>query len=228
MTAASDRRIVILGASGSGKTTLSRALARQLSLPVIHLDSLAAASEVDPGALHAPIGQQPSEPFVPRPLPDRRRMADELAAASDWIAEGAFIDWTEPFLDRADTILWLDHVGPLTTTKRILARTRTSTVVESRRHRGLARFVRPRAYVHHGLELLSELWHANGYFWRRAAPAVSADIAARRWDRINRHAVSVSLEPHRSKVIHVRDGATLLRIERSLGLDPETTRALAR
>ncbi len=214
-----DRRIVIVGVAGSGKTTLSIRMADRLGMPVFHLDQVAAADgDGDPRHPHTPTDELPATEFEPRPLEHRREIAGRIAAESRWIAEGSFLDWTDPLLDRADTIVWLDHVGPIGASRRVLSRVRRSQQRESGQRSGVERFIRPRSYVRHAVGLVRELWDVTGYFWRDHAPRVAEDIAARRWDRITRSAISVALEPHSPKVVHVRDRQILERFERHLGL----------
>ncbi len=209
---------MIIGSSATGKTTLALRLSDRLGLPVFHLDSVAAVGgDADPGALHAPVDDRPTTAFEPRPLADRRRIVEQMAEGPRWIAEGAFLDWTDPLLERAETIVWLDHPGLVTVTTRILHRVRRSRARESLQHEGIHRVIRPRAYLRHGVDLLQELWDVSGYYWRRTGPDVPDDIAAGRWDRINRRAVAAALAPHTDRVVRIRDSDAYGRVEGTLG-----------
>jgi hypothetical protein len=208
---------MIIGSSATGKTTLALRLSDRLGLPVFHLDSVAAdGADADPGALHAPVDDRPTTAFAPRPLADRRRIVERMAEQPRWIAEGAFLGWTDPLLERAETIVWLDHLGLVTVTTRILDRVRRSRARESLDHEGIHRVIRPRSYLRHGVDLLQELWDVSGYFWRRSGQDVPHDIAARRWDRISRHAVAVALAPHGDRVLRIRDSDDYGRVEGAL------------
>jgi cytidylate kinase len=216
---------VIVGAAGSGKTTLSRRLGAGLQVPVFHLDEVAADGDRDARDHRLPTDELPTTVFEPRPLHHRRRITESIAATSAWIAEGSFVGWTDPLLARADTIIWLDHVSPLRITRRILTRAKRSHARESRRHRGVSRVIRPRAYVRHGVGLLHELWDVTGYFWRTHMPNIPRDIAERRWDRINRSSVESALEPHWDKVIRVRDLDTFESLDRIVGMPDDAVAA---
>jgi shikimate kinase len=212
------RRIVIVGPTAAGKSTLALALGGRSGLPIFHLDAVAEAGR-DPRSVVEVVGVQSDRAFDPRPLAEREDLARRLAADPAWIAEGAFIGWTEPLLERADRIIWLDHVPYLTAVRRILGRVRTSSAAESASHDGVSRLVRPVAFVRHGLELVLELCDAGGYYWSRSTrPRVERDIEARRWDRLTRRAVGVALAPHGERVIRVRDEAGLASLYGELGV----------
>jgi adenylate kinase family enzyme len=82
------RRIVILGCSGTGKSTLARRLARQLALPVVHLDML----YWRPGWQH------------PDPEDFRARVAGAVAG-EDWISDGNYSVTFDLRLPRADAVI---------------------------------------------------------------------------------------------------------------------------
>jgi adenylate kinase family enzyme len=90
------QRIFIIGASGSGKTSLARALGERLGIPVHNLDDLT----MDPRP-----GRQPL------PEVQRRLAVDRIVASERWIAEGIHLGWTDPLLEAADLVIWLDHVS---------------------------------------------------------------------------------------------------------------------
>lgn len=85
------RRIVVVGSYGAGKTTLAARLGSLLGLDVHHLDALRWL----PG-------------WRLRPLPEWRRILDELVAGDAWIIDGNFEHTLEPRLARADTVIVLD------------------------------------------------------------------------------------------------------------------------
>src|ERR1700722_5760624 len=87
------RRIVIVGCSGSGKSTLARKLARQLGLPVVHLDVL----------YYLPGWKKSS-------LAEFRARVAAAHGGDAWISEGNFASWTFAIrLSRADAIIALER-----------------------------------------------------------------------------------------------------------------------
>ncbi|OGO54938.1 MAG: hypothetical protein A2V85_11170 [Chloroflexi bacterium RBG_16_72_14] len=229
---AGERRILILGVAGVGKSTLAVALATRLGAPVYHLDNVADRHGMPDVTLpHAPPGEFPDHPFAPRALAERRAIEAQLAAAPCWVAEGTFLDWTTGLRARADTIVWLDHLGPIAAMRSVLGRARRSyargsdgegTPAGHEAPGGLeppagqpstARRARFRAYLHHGIELLRELWDVAGYFWWRSSPGVERDIADGRWDRLCRAGIRRSLAPDEGRLIHVRHRGELRGLE---------------
>jgi GTPase SAR1 family protein len=91
-------KLHLLGPSGAGKTTLAGQLGQRLGLPVYDLDHIAFTDT------HWTI----------RPRPEKARRVEEILQRQGWIVEGGHLGWTEPLLDAADIIIWLDI--PLMTT----------------------------------------------------------------------------------------------------------------
>ncbi|PCJ21595.1 MAG: hypothetical protein COB02_03080 [Candidatus Cloacimonadota bacterium] len=84
-------KILVLGCSGSGKSTLTRALAKKLNLPVIHMD------------IHFW-----NENWVETPKVEWREKVKKLSEKNQWIMDGTFsssLDLRFPF---ADTIIILN------------------------------------------------------------------------------------------------------------------------
>ena len=90
------QRVVIIGPCGAGKSTLSFTLARQLGLPLYHMDQLNwMPGWVDGGN-------------------DRvRAKLGEILPQDHWLIEGNYGSTLPGRLDRADTIVYLDFPIPL-------------------------------------------------------------------------------------------------------------------
>ena len=84
--------MAVIGTSGSGKTTLARRLAERLDAPHLELDA---------------VHHQPG--WTPLPAEDFRRVVTEFCAAERWVTCGKYGVVRDILLDRADTIVCLDH-----------------------------------------------------------------------------------------------------------------------
>jgi adenylate kinase family enzyme len=133
------RRILITGGQGTGKTTLARALGARLGVPVHELDLVARVGG----------GTGPE-----RTAEERAADVATIAAADAWIVEGVHLDWTTPLLDRADLIVWLDHVRGHAASARMVRRFGANAWQELRTRRGRERFLRVRDYLRHGRDLV--------------------------------------------------------------------------
>ena len=85
-------RLHIIGVPSAGKTTLAAGIADALHLPHHDLDAVAFTDER----------------WTMRSLPQRRAMIDEIVRQPGSVTEGGFLGWTQPLLDAADRIIWLD------------------------------------------------------------------------------------------------------------------------
>ena len=84
-------KIVIIGSPGSGKSTLARKLGRKLQIQVVHLDRLFWYPD-----------------WKEKPRDTRIGILKERVSKRQWIIEGTYLDSSEPRLEAADTIIFLD------------------------------------------------------------------------------------------------------------------------
>jgi hypothetical protein len=205
------RRIHIVGGEATGKTTLALQIGALLETPVTALDTIAwrvegsAAFEVwDPR-------YQPSAPIVLRAHEERVALVRELAVGDRWVTEGKHLWWTAELFDRADVIVWLDHVGPARAMMRIVRRAARSALREARHQRGLRKVARFRDYAVHGRELLGQLFRRVRYGVAREPGAESEDPGT-----ITRADIDRVLRAHGDRVFHVRRDEDLARLVRGL------------
>lgn len=86
-------RVFIVGCSGSGKTTVARDIAGRYDLKLHELDFIAWDRDGDGSLL---------------PYETRQQIAEELSQGDGWVAEGIYLGWTAPFMERAHVIVWMD------------------------------------------------------------------------------------------------------------------------
>lgn len=85
-------RISIIGGSGTGKTTLSENMAKELNMPVYHLD-----------------GINYHEKWQSRDKQERDKMIIEKINENKWIIDGTYTTTLEQRLNRSDFIIYLDY-----------------------------------------------------------------------------------------------------------------------
>jgi adenylate kinase family enzyme len=173
-----SERIHIIGGPGSGKSTLSRILSKRLSLPVFELDSL---------AFEGPE-------FTRRPAEVTTRGVEEIVTKSRWITEGIFVGWTEPLLERADVILWLDYTTWPRAARRIVTRTVWGAFHAMRARRGRDRFLRLSDYARNMRQLVFVVIASREYWSSHDHPS--------RYP-VTRNEVARALGPYEWKVIRV-------------------------
>jgi MoxR-like ATPase len=179
------QRIYIVGGAGTGKTTFARRVAGRRDLPTFHLDELVLDAA---GAL--------------RPLDERNDVVARVASEPAWIVEGIYLGWTEPLLERADVIVWLDYVSPVGAVRRVVARFARGALEEARRQRGLRRFLRFSDYLVQLRRLAAFLVETLAYHLLPSGarhPGASEGEAAS-----SRRAARDSLLPYREKVLRCR------------------------
>src|SRR6266700_2805590 len=99
-------KIVIIGSPGAGKSTLARKIGRKLHIKVVHLDR----KFWQPG-------------WKEKPRDTRIEILQELVREKNWIIEGTYLGSSEPRLNAADTIIFLD-IDPAMCLQRIIKRHR--------------------------------------------------------------------------------------------------------
>src|SRR5690348_14491300 len=97
-------KIVVIGSPGAGKTTLAKNLGPLLKLKVYHLDRLFWQRD-----------------WKGRDRETRIDILQKIVPEKQWIIEGTYLDSSEPRLEAADTIIFLD-TPPFTCLWRIITR----------------------------------------------------------------------------------------------------------
>ncbi len=87
-------RIAIIGNAGSGKSYVARQLGAIHALPVVDLDDL--------------FWLRPGDYTTKRPLDELMSLVDSQQRREAWIVEGVFGELIEPFLSKAEQLIWLD------------------------------------------------------------------------------------------------------------------------
>jgi adenylate kinase family enzyme len=85
------QRISVVGNTGSGKTTVAKAIAAELGLPYLELDSV----------FHQPDWQ-------PLDAEEFRRIVSEFTAAEGWVVDGNYSAVSDIVWGRTDTVIWVD------------------------------------------------------------------------------------------------------------------------
>jgi len=192
-------RVHITGVSGAGKSTLARRIGSAFDLPVHHLDEIA----IDPTTRER------------RPPEERQAMVARIAADPRWVTDGVQTGWTDPLCERADLIVWLDHLDASRASVRIIGRFTRQAWQEFRRQRGRGKFLRVRSYGHQARALVRSLLEVHEF--DRAPPEPEGVDAG------SRTAIIAQLEPHRAKVRHCQTHGDVEDLLVQLGVDPATS-----
>ena len=181
--AARPARIHITGVPGAGKSTLARQLGELLHLPVFHLDDV---------ARDAATGRR-------RSVIERRQRAQEIASQPSWVTESVHTGWTDPLFERADLVIWLDHVrgkrAALRMTRRFLLQARR----EFRARGGWRSALRLRDYARHIRDLIRSVHEVTSF--------ESKSQQGRDVDAGSRAATIAQVRPHAAKLVHCRSAA---------------------
>lgn len=100
-------KIHIIGSVGSGKTTLGRKLAQKLEIPHTATDNL--------------VWQRNPAGDIRNSEERRDELLMGVLAEEDWLIEGVHIGWTDPVIEEASHILFLDF-PPFIRAKRVTSR----------------------------------------------------------------------------------------------------------
>jgi hypothetical protein len=171
LPAFTPRRIHITGGPGSGKTHLATRLAGITGLSVHHLDNVARVGGGD-----GPV----------RSDDERQPLVDAILASDGWITEGVHLGWTEPLLERADVIVWLDSTTWPHAAGRIVRRFVAGAWREARTRRGRERFARFWDYGRNLRSLREALLETRRYYTaqgvdggRPRSPTLDTRVATR-------------------------------------------------
>jgi adenylate kinase family enzyme len=172
------KRIHIVGGPGSGKTTLAHQIGARLGIEVYELDLIAFT------------GPEYSERALSECLADVSLIANRPA----WITEGFFILWTEPLLECADIIVWLDNVTWGRSMWRTVYRFASLALREAKHRRGVEKFTRFHDYTRHVRQLIQVFFSSRVYYGSPLSPEASQIE--------NRQNTAKHLSFYKDKVIH--------------------------
>jgi len=136
--------------------------------------------------------------FTNRPYDECARRVGQIVELDDWVFEGVHLGWTEPLFERAEVIIWLDHVGWLKSVRRVTRRSAVFAIHEARSRTARDRFLRFDDYARNLRLLLSTLMRSREYWYGQQAPRRYA---------ATRVQVAAALERRAAKVFHVTDSA---------------------
>lgn len=179
---ASIGRVHVVGAAGSGKTYLATAVATTLGLGHHELDLLTSRPTAD--------GRRPAQTTWQQ----RRMAAAALAQQPAWVTEGIYLGWTEPLLERADLVVWLD-VPWWRATWRILSRHARRSWHRDNEWKGIRL-------------LLRFLWSTRRYY-RGPGGAVTSEHDDALTDR---RMTRTALAPYTPKVRHCRSSRDVVAV----------------
>jgi len=161
-----------------GKSSFARAIAEAAGVRIWHLDEI---------AFEGPE-------FEPRPESETHQEAVAIAEEARWVTEGIFVGWVEPLFERADVIVWLDHLRWSAAVRRISTRWLRQAIREPASRRGRERFFRFDDYARHTRQLVQVVVTSREYWNGGDSPRRYA---------VTREQVRTALERHRDKVFRL-------------------------
>lgn len=191
MSVALWQRIHIIGIPGSGKSTLARECAATFGLPSFDLDGLL-VDDPSSAELQGPERYEAS-----------RAAAARLAHDARWVTDGIYCGWTEPLLERAELIIWLDTPALICVWRIIIRHARRSLA---------------RVNNFPGLRLLARF--AWGVLRDSSKPAASLQQLQSDMNNNSRATTAVHLLPWQTKVLRCRTRRDRARLLESMGRVP--------
>jgi hypothetical protein len=186
-------RVHIIGGPGSGKTSLAREIGARTHLPVHHLDDVARVGGGD-----GPV----------RAAEERDGLMAAILASDGWVTEGVHLGWTDPILQQADLVIWLDYVTWSRASRRIVHRFVGGAINEMRSRPMRERFTRFGDYARNLRRLGGAIRESRRYYRpaEHATPgsgetrhAAGAPGTSGTWT-LTANAVA----PYESKLVHCR------------------------
>lgn len=183
-------RVHVVGGPGVGKSAFASRIAAARGLELHHLDET---------AFEGPE-------FIVRSQDVTSHAARTFAAEPRWVTEGIFVGWVDPLFERADVIVWLDHLSWSQAARRIARRWFGQALREPVNRRGTDRFFRFGDYTRNTRHLIRVLVTSREYWSNRSQP--------RRYT-VTRVQVRAALEPYGDKVLRIAtidEAETMLRL----------------
>jgi hypothetical protein len=200
-------RVHIIGGPGSGKTSLAREIGALTHLPVHHLDDVARIGGGD-----GPV----------RDAVERDQLVAAILATDGWVTEGVHLGWTDPILQQADLVIWLDYVTWSRASRRIMQRFVGGALTEMRSRPMRERFTRFGDYARN-LRRLGGAIRESRHYYRPVDMATSdasgpplPDDPAPPGKPGSWTLTANAVAPYESKLVHCRKPADVDQLLRQL------------
>ena len=200
-------RVHIMGGPGSGKTSLAREIGALTHLPVHHLDEVARIGGGD-----GPV----------RDADERNQLVAEILAADGWVTEGVHLGWTDPILQQADLVIWLEYVTWSRASRRITQRFVRGAIREMRSRPMRERFTRFGDYARNLRRLGGAIRESRRYYrpidmgTADTSEAFLPDGAAAPGKAGTWTLTANAVAPYESKLVHCRKPADVDKLLRQL------------